>query len=337
MVLVLGGTGLVGSYLLMYLTEKGTAVKAAYRQKSRIKNTRRIFEAYGKLPAFEQIQWVQAEIMDISSLEDAFENVRYVYHCAALVSFDPSESQKISEINIDGTANVVNLCLDKNIKKLCYVSSVAAIGEETAGGCSNENTEWKKNDSTSNYSISKHYAENEVWRASEEGLSVVIVNPSLILGYGNWHSGSLAIIKKVSTGLSFYPPGANSFVGVRDVAKIMLQLMESSIEGERFILSSENLSYKQLLDYIAEALQKPKPSKKAPRRVGKLLASMDYLRSALFGQPRLLTRESLNTSFNKKCYSSKKLRKELKYEFEPIEEVMEESAEKFRHFPFIIG
>lgn len=333
MVLVIGGTGLVGSYLLMLLVEKNASVKAVFRNADKLKNTKRIFEAYGMLEQFTRIEWVQAEMMDIASLEDAFENVDHVYHCAALVSFNPSESSQIAEINIEGTANVVNICLEKKIKKLCYVSSVAAIGEENKKGCSNEKTDWKKNPTTSNYSISKHYAENEVWRASEEGLPVVIVNPSLILGYGNWYTGSLAIVKKVNDGLSYYPPGANSFVGVKDVAKIMVELMESTIMGERFIVSSENLSYKELLDKIADSLKKKKPTKKAPRKIGQILASMDYLRNLLFGKPRLLTKESLNSSFNKKCYSNKKLVNTLNYRFEPISEVMEESADKFRHFP----
>lgn len=333
MVLVTGGTGLVGSYLLMCLAQRGEKVKAIFRQKSKIKSTRRIFEAYGNLDNFSSIEWVQADILNIHSLEDALQGVDYVYHCAAVVSFDPADAKKMMDINIEGTANIVNIALDKKIKKLCYVSSVAAIGEENKGKCSNEKSEWTKTKNTSNYSISKHYAENEVWRASEEGLPVVIVNPSLILGYGNWNKGSLAIIKKVKDGLAFYPPGANSFVGVEDVAKMMIHLMDSGISGERFILNSESLSYKELFDMIASAFNKPKPSKKAPLNIGKALVVLDKFKSLLFGIPRVLTRESLNTSFNNKCYSNQKVVERTGYEFNSLNKVLEESAEKFQHFP----
>lgn len=334
MVLVTGGTGLVGSYLLMHLLEKEEKVRAIFRKQNKLENTRRTFEAFGKISHFEKINWVKADVLNIHALEHAFENIEHVYHCAAIVSFDPADEKRMMEVNIEGTANVVNVSLEKKIKKLCYVSSVAAIGEESKHKCSDEESEWVKIKHTSNYSISKHYAENEVWRASEEGLAVVIVNPCLILGYGNWNSGSLSIIKRVNEGLSFYPPGANSFVGVQDVAKIMVKLMESGIAGERFILSSENLSYKELLDKIATAFGKKKANKKAALGIGKILVFLDYCRNLIFGKKPLLTRESLNSSFSCKCYSNKKVVEETGFQFSSMEKVLKESAEKFQRFPY---
>lgn len=333
MILITGGTGLVGSYLLMFLTGKGERVKATFRRKEGQEDSRRIFEAYGNENNFELIDWIETDILDIHSLEHALKDVEYIYHCAALVSFEPSERKNMMNINIDGTSNIVNLALEMGIKKLCYVSSVAAIGEENHPNCSNENSDWHKTKHSSNYSISKHYAENEVWRASEEGLPVVIVNPSLILGYGNWNKGSLSIIRKVNKGLSYYPPGANSFVGVEDVSKIMIKLMESDISAERFILTSENLSYKELLDEVAVAFGKSKTSKKAPLSIGRAMVFLDSGRKLLFGKSRLLTKESLNSSFHKKCYSNEKVTKKLGYQFQSMKEVLKGSAEKFKHFP----
>src|SRR5690606_12099887 len=209
MVLVTGGTGLVGAHLLLELAGSGEKLKAIYRSPKRKAFTKSLFKLHNRESDFDSIQWVKADILDIPALEAVFEGVEYVYHCAAIVSFDPADLQQMMKINIEGTANMVNIAVEKQVKKFCYVSSVAAIGEYVGDKCSDEEAVWQKSKATTNYSISKYYAENEVWRASEEGLNVVIVNPSTILGLGNWNEGSSAIFKKVHDGLRFYPTGSN--------------------------------------------------------------------------------------------------------------------------------
>ena len=233
MILVTGGTGLVGSHLLYFLSKKELKVRAIYRNEKSIEKTKLVFKSYGAAEALNQIEWVKADLLDYYSLKDAFENVNYVYHAAAMVSFDSKSANELIKVNVEGTEKIVNLSMEFNIKKFCFVSSVASIGEYANGSCSNEETPWQNSKSTSSYSISKYYAENEVWRASQEGLPVVIVNPATIFGFGNWEVSSLKIIKRVYDGLSFYPSGKNGFIGVTDVVKAMLQLMESEIVNER--------------------------------------------------------------------------------------------------------
>jgi len=229
----------------------------------------------GSEEQLNHIEWVKADLLDYFSLKDAFKNIDYVYHAAALVSFDSKSANQLIKVNVEGTENIVNLSLEFSIKKFCFVSSVASLGEYPNGKCTDEAAPWQNSKSTSSYSISKYYAENEVWRASQEGLPVVIVNPATILGFGDWESSSLKIIKRVYDGLSFYTPGKNGFVGVTDVVKAMLELMESEIENERFILVAENISFKLLFEKIACALKVRPPKIKANYLLAILLKNLD--------------------------------------------------------------
>lgn len=321
MILVTGGTGLVGSHLLVRLCENQHQIRATYRTKESISKCQNVFEIQGKSALFLNIEWVYADIEDYFSVKDALQGIDYVYHLAAVVSFDAKRSNEMMKANIEGTANVVNASLEQGIKKLCYVSSVAALGEYEGNKCTDEEALWQKNEFTSDYSISKYYAENEVWRASEEGLNSVIVNPATIIGFGDWTESSSTIIRKVAKGLRFYPPGTNGFVGVDDVVKAIILLMESSISHERFILVSENLSFKTILSTIAKGLNKKAPSIKVSKSIANLLQYLDQLRAFLFGSPLTLTKQTIQTSFSDRCYSSEKLKKALaNFKFEPMEE-----------------
>ena len=235
MILVTGGTGLVGSHLLLHLLHGELKVKATYRNADKLEDVKKIFSYYtaDTEELFAKIKWIEADLNDLPSLEDAFKGITQVYHCAALISFDPRDFHELRKINIKGTANVVNLCIAKKVKKLCYVSSIGAIGPSLNGGMSTEENEWQ--DGVSNvYAMSKHSAELEVWRGSQEGIPVVIVNPGVILGPGFWNSGSGLLFKMASEGPRFYPPGGTGFVTVNDVVKTMVQLMDSDIKNEAF-------------------------------------------------------------------------------------------------------
>lgn len=310
----------------MKLLEQKEQVRATYRSTYKLQKAKFIFEKFGKGADFNKIQWEKVDILDQFQLEEAFGSVQWVYHCAAIVSFYPKDIHKMMKINIEGTSNVVNLCLEKQIKKLCYVSSVSTIGEYFDKRCSDEKAIWNKSSLSSNYSISKFYAENEVWRASEEGLDVVIVNPATILGYGDWNEGSSAIFKRVYNGLKFYPGGANSFVGVNDVVDAMLLLMQSKIVNQRYILSAESISFKELLQKIAFAFNMEAPNVKASKIIAKMLLLMDSFRSSILGGTPLLTKESLIVSYKNACYISEKFKKEFQFEFKSLDEVIEKAA-----------
>jgi dihydroflavonol-4-reductase len=329
MILVTGGTGLVGSHLLHLLLKSGEKVKATYRTAASLKKAEKVFSSYKAENLYKQVNWVQADVADYFSLEDIFEGITHVYHCAAVVSFDRRKADSMFEVNVEGTKNMVNLSLINGIQKFCYVSSVASLGSYADGRCTDEEAIWAHSDETSYYSITKYYAENEVWRAAEEGLNTVIVNPATILGFGNWEESSTAIIKKVNDGLNYYTTGKNAFVGVSDVVRAMHVLMNSEVSDQRYVLVSENWSFKKLLSEIALGLGKNPPKKEAPRWLANLLRRLDEARYFIFGSKTVLTKQSVDTAFRKKCFSAAKIRKELQFEFEPMENVIKKVTAEF--------
>ena len=324
MVLITGATGLVGSYLAIYLLENNENVRAIYRTPNSIEKTKTIFKNQNKIHLFDKINWILADINDISALEIAFKGIENVYHCAALISFDPKDEEKLRKINIEGTANIVNFCLANNVKKLCHVSSIAALGDlQSHQKTIDENTDWNPEKTHSDYAISKYGAEIEVFRAHQEGLDVVIVNPGVILGVGCDYSGSNAIFKKVKNGLKFYTKGTTGFVSVNDVVKIMHLLSKSNINGEKFVLVSENISYKKLLFSIANALNVTKPKYKISKTIINIAWRLDWIWSNLFFQKRNLSRDSAQSLFSKDVYDNLKIKKTLNYEFEKIDLVID--------------
>ncbi len=248
MILVTGGTGLVGSHLLYHLLLENDTVKAIHQKTSDLNAVKNVFSYYTSdfENIYDRINWVEADLSDIPALENAFEGVKNIYHCAALVSLNPADYQKMRRVNIDGTTNIANLCISKAIKKLCFVSSIAAVEKNTTNLPTDESENWNNSVTKSGYSITKYGAEMEVWRASQEGVDVVIVNPGVILGSGFWQKGTGKMFRQVDKGLKFYTEGVNGFVGVKDVVQIMIKLMASNIINERFILVSQNLSFKEV-------------------------------------------------------------------------------------------
>lgn len=330
MILVSGGSGLVGSYLLIELIEKGEKVRAIFRSENSLEKVKKVFSMLGKEKIYDKIEWVQANLLDLSSLEDAFEGVEKVYHCAAIVSFQKGDANDLITTNIQGTANMVNLALQNQIKKFCFVSSVAALGKYRNGDCADENTLWQKEEHTSDYSISKFYSENEVWRASEEGLEVVIVNPSTIIGYGDWNQSSNSIFKRMNEGLPFYPSGSTGFVAVEDVVSSMIQLMESNISNERFVVSAENIEFKQLFEWISISLHKKAPSVRLKKWQAMAYASVMGILSIFSSSPPRITQSNIHSAFNKRCFSSKKLKEALGFEYRSIENSIQKNGELYR-------
>jgi dihydroflavonol-4-reductase len=319
MILVTGATGLVGSHLLCILLEQGNYVRALCRNEKNKSRVKRVFEFNDKIDLFEKIEWFQADILDISLLEKAFVDVDFVYHCAALVSFDPFDEERLRKVNIEGTANVVNCCLDFGIKKLCYVSSIAALGDlATHESHISETTEWNPEVSKSDYAISKYGAELEVWRAYQEGLPIVIVNPGVILGPFFWREGSGDIYQKIEKGLLFYTKGGTGFVSVYDVVKIMLELMKINVEGERFILVSETQNYQKIFVKIAQKLQVQPPRIHAKKWMTQLAHKIDWFLGIL-GKKRMLSKHMASSLHTIDYYDTSKIKTTLGYSFETID------------------
>ncbi len=321
-IFVTGGTGFLGSYLLRYLVSQGyTNIIALKRANSRMDMVKDVVD---------DVEWVEGDILDLGVLEDAIARVDYIFHCAAMVSFYPKDAKRMTKVNVEGTANVVNVALDFDIKKLVHVSSIAAVGRRKKLVEIDENTKWESSEYNSKYAISKFLSEQEVWRAGEEGLNIAIVNPSVIMGSGFWNEGPAAFFKMVWNGLKFYSTGKTGFVDVRDVAKFMMLLMESEISGERFILNSQNLAFRYVFDTIAEKLDVKKPSIKVTPFLESLSWRVLAVHSFFTGKKPAITRETAKSSGRIFIYDHSKSKSAFDFDYIPIEKTIEESAFLFK-------
>jgi len=309
MILVTGGTGLVGTHLLFDLVSSGKKVRALKRNSSNLSHVKKVFSYYSNdsEKLFKNIEWIDADLSDVFSLLDSMDGVTEVYHCAAMVSFEKKHAAEMMKVNIAGTANMVNAALEKGVKKFCHVSSIAAIGRAEKGKLTSEETFWKSSPDQSNYSISKYGAEREVWRAAEEGLNVIVVNPSLIIGGGNWTQSSSNMFSSGYSGLKFYSSGAMGFVDVRDVSKLMIRLMESNYSNQRYLLNAENISFKKYFEIMHLAFGKPLPSIKAGKFLSGFAWRAEKIKTMLTGMPPLITKETSRSANSISYFSNDKI------------------------------
>jgi dihydroflavonol-4-reductase len=315
MILVTGGTGLLGSHLLQQLLEAGKPVRALSR--------RPYSGALLTTEERDRIEWVNGDILDLGALGDAMTDVTQIYHCAALVSFQPKDASSLLKVNIEGTANVVNSALESGVHKMVHVSSVAALGRPRPGNLIDEAVPWIEQQSASRYGKSKHSGEMEVWRGIAEGLDAVIVNPSTILGTGNWEKGSSGLFKSAFDEFPWYSEGINGFVDVRDVTRAMIDLMDSSIQSERFILSGDNWSYHQLFTAMAEDFGKRNPYKKVTPLLAAIVWRMEKLKSLFSGKDPLVTEETARSAVSVSRFDNRKLLAALPgFHFTPLEEAI---------------
>lgn len=332
MVLVTGGTGLVGSHVLYDLCKAGKKVRATKRDNSNIENVKKVFSYYSDKSnqLFDSIEWVNADLMDVHFLSDVLEGISDVYHCAAMVSFDPNYRYEMMQTNIEGTANLVNAALLKGIRKFGHVSSIATIGNSEHIKIQTEELFWKLSPEHSNYSISKYGAEREVWRAAEEGLDVVIVNPSLIIGPGNWTQSSSAFFETAYKGLKYYTLGENGFVDVRDVSGLLITLMDSNIKNERYILNSENLSYRYFFDTLQKEFNKPPANIRVSKLMSNIAWRVEIVRNLFTGKSPRFTKETLNSSHKISHFSNTKIKTAFpNYQFIAIEQSIKDTCKLF--------
>ena len=323
MILVTGGTGLLGATLLHQLLTNGEEVRAIYRSEDSIKKTRRYFNSMNSETLFLQINWVRADITDCPALENVFEDINHVYHCAALVSFDPKDEELLRKINIEGTANLVNMSLEFGVTKFCYVSSIAALGDPLkASELIDEESDWNPNKHHSDYAISKYGAELEVWRGSQEGLNIIIVNPGIIFGNGIFQDGSQEFFTKINKGFPFYTKGIAAIIGVDDVSKAMILLMKSTSINERFILVAENTSYFELMNEIALKLKKKPPTLYASTLATSIAWRIDFLISLFTTKKRSFTRSLAKASHSNYYYDNSKVKKQLNISFNSTSELL---------------
>ncbi|MGB6150767.1 MAG: NAD-dependent epimerase/dehydratase family protein [Pricia sp.] len=319
MILVTGGTGLVGAHLLLRLMEGGHAVRAIYREGSDLNRVENVFGYYRKdaKVLFDKIEWTLADIIDIPALETAFEGVTKVYHAAALISFDPGDYKKLQKINAEGTSNIVNLCIARKVEKLCYASTIGTIGRSIDGKNADEDSPWTPREANV-YGLSKHAAEMEVWRASQEGVPVVMVNPGVIIGPGFWDAGSGAIFNTAQKTYGYYPPGGTGFVTVHDVVALMMQLMASPIKNERFIAVAENWTYQKILTEITQEFGLKPPKKRLAFWQLEIGRWFDGLKNLFFNKGRTITKSHIRSLKNRQIFDNQKAVKTLDFKFSSL-------------------
>ncbi len=297
LILVTGGSGFLGRHLVRALSGRGKKVRALY-------NSTPPDEALRALPG---VSWAPCDLLDIFAVEEILEDVTEIYHCAAVVSFHPRHKERMMHFNVESTANLVNEALLRPVKKFLFVSSVAALGRGENKKLIDEEEQWEESKFNSRYGQSKHLAEMEVWRGAAEGLNMVIVNPGIILGEGNWEEGSARLMKVVDGEFPFYTQGINAWVDVADVVAIMQQLMEGDISNERFILSAGNFSYKDVFTEMARALGKKPPRIAAGPFLTGIVWRWSMFKSMVFGETVSVTKETARTAQKQVFYDNSKL------------------------------
>jgi nucleoside-diphosphate-sugar epimerase len=323
MILVTGATGLVGGNLLWQLLQENDCVAAIHRPTSQLQPLRTIFSFYTSNPDeyLARIDWRTADVLDVESLQVAMNEVDVVYHCAAVVSLG-SSGDNLLDTNVQGTRNIVEAALQNGIQKLCFVSSIAACGRETGNKPIDENLAWVENPNRSLYTRSKYYSEQEVWRGIEKGLNAVIVNPGVILGVSGSNSGSSQLFTQVQKGLMFYTNGGSGYVDVQDVARAMIQLTNSSISGERFILVGENCCNKDILCWMADGFGKRRPFVGIGKAALLVIGFLSEIIGKLFRFDPLIDRGTARSATNRQYYSSAKIQKMIGFQFTPIEKTI---------------
>lgn len=324
-IFVTGGAGLVGAALLKQLLQQHKGpIKALYRNQLPVLLSKE---------ELEKIQWVKGDVLDTSLLYEELKGCKQVYHCAAVVSYHQKRREQMYRINIDGTANMVNASLENGIEKFLQVSSVAAIGRIRKGEWVNEETKWTEETNNSHYGKTKYLSELEVWRGIGEGLNAVMVNPSIILGESTWEVGSTALFKNAWNEFPWYTNGSTGYVDAQDVAKAMVGLMESNITTERFILSHEHYTYRELFTKIANAFGKQPPKREAKPWMGAVVWRLEHLKSLVTGKEPLLTKETTKTAQSATFFSNEKIKNALPgFEFTSIEATIERTCTWLKEF-----
>jgi len=322
MVLVTGGSGLVGGHLLIHLLKKNETIRALKRHNSNFNELEIICSSYqlNFQEVVSRIQWVIGDLLDEPSLDRALQGVKTVYHCAAVVSFGASSSDTLQQTNIEGTRNLIKAAVKQHISCFAFVSSIGALGQSHNGEFITEETPWDPHNTSSIYSNSKYAAEQEVWRLSTEGIPVIIVNPGIILGAGDFSKGSLQLFSQVKKGMPFYTRQKSGYVDVRDVCRALIELVQHKIYNQRFILVSENLGNRELFTYIAHAMNKRPPFLSVGRRGLNWAGKINRVVSSITGTPPLLTPEIVASALKQENYSSEKIRKTLGFTFIPMKE-----------------
>lgn len=320
-IFVTGATGFLGSYIVRQLLVDGyDDITCLTRCNSPTELTSDFYD---------KVRWVMGDILDVPFLSDQLQGVDCIIHAAAIVTFSTKDKKKMIQTASDGTANLVNIAMDCGVQKFVHISSISAIGRRKPEEDISEKMMFSHSKYDTTYGLSKFLAEQEVWRAHAEGLNVTILNPSMILGAGKWTSSSVQIFSKVKKGISYYPSGTNGWVDVRDVAKATVMCVSEQHDGERFIISAENLSYQTVLQTIAKELKVKGPEKKVNLNLAGILWRLDAIRSFITGKNPVITKETIQSTSVIARYDYSKSKEMLGINYRSIKNCIQESCQVF--------
>jgi len=311
---ITGCNGLVGSYIARKLLDQGEEVSALRREKSSLDQVKDIEN---------DIQWYEGDILDVLSIEKPIEKADFVIHCAGMVSFLPKDFHLMYKVNVEGTANIVNTCLKIGGKKLLYISSVAALGVDAKQDIVDESQKWDNSGMNTKYGLTKFMGEEEVWRGNAEGLDVIVVNPSVVLGRGEWGRSSLALLEFASKSPIFYPEGNINFIDARDLADIIYQLIEGGHFNEKYIVSAGNISFKDMLFKLTAAMGKKPPKFKINAILASLALVGDKFVAMFTSNSQKLSKELIRNGKRKTLFSNKKINDRLGFTFRKLEDTIE--------------
>jgi dihydroflavonol-4-reductase len=327
--LVTGATGLLGTHLMMELLSRGERVRALVRSSANRESVADVFR-FCNNTLYADIEWVEGDVLDIDTLEEAMQGCSHVFHCAAIVSYHPADRAEMYRVNTEGTANVINMALHLGNIKVGFVSSIAAIGKAKNNEHVDEESEWVENDMNTHYAITKQLSEMEFWRGLHEGLEGVAFNCGFIIGPGSFERSSPSMFRKLNEGMSFYPPGGTGFIAVADAAKCIAELTLGQITHERYILVTENRSMKEVFQLVAQSLGVRVPSKEAKPWVLQLARAAEWLKEKTTGRKALVTRETVKNASLRFYYDSKKMQQTFAFKATPIEHAIQQTAEYFK-------
>lgn len=329
--LVIGATGILGGHVVLKLLQNNQAVIAGKQKSSDLKKVEKLFSYYDPnyKALFEKIKWVDIDVTDIYSVEEALEGITNVYNCSGFVSFNKADRKKLFQINEGGAANVVNACLHKKIVGLCHVSSIATVNNSDYIVPLNESVFWKSSGKESDYAISKHNGEREVWRGIEEGLNAIVVNPGVILSSGFWDQSSSQLFNVCYKGNRFYTDGKAGYIAAEDVAACMTELMEKRLFANRYILIENNYTFREILDTIQTRLNKAKPTLNAGKNLLELARIADAFICAFSGKPRKITKPVIYAGLNKQLFSNAKIKAVYSKGFIPVNQAIEKICKDF--------
>lgn len=309
-ILITGITGLLGSYIAREFA--GTA---------EIHGFKRPGSSLRLLKGIEtEILWHEGNVSDVEELEDAVAGKDLVIHAAGMVSFDSRDEELLYEVNNIGTANLVNAMLSAGTKKLVHVSSVAAIGRSPELSRIDEEHKWTESPFNTVYATSKYFGELEAWRGEQEGLDLIVVNPSILLGKVSDDRSSTEIYRYVLDENSYYPKGDLNYLDVRDAARMIRLLVEKEAWGERFILNSTSISYHEFFNEMARVFLKKAPSKPATPFLIRLAVFYNGILRRFRLSKNPLNSQTAMISQQKMFYDNKKILQLLDFKFTSLED-----------------